>query len=88
MSLLLPAPMLQNISGTVVYAGPLQAPIMQGDKVAELVIDRGDMHEARLPLVADRTIDRGGVGPRLRTAFSVLRTKLTTTSDAPETAAQ
>ncbi|MBU2935225.1 MULTISPECIES: D-alanyl-D-alanine carboxypeptidase family protein [Pacificibacter] len=88
MSLLLPAPMLQDIKGEVVYSGPLQAPILQGDKVAELVIDRGDMPEARLPLVADRTIERGGVGPRLRTAFSVLRTKLTTSSDAADTVAQ
>jgi D-alanyl-D-alanine carboxypeptidase (penicillin-binding protein 5/6) len=88
MSLLLPAPMLQNLTGTVVYSGPLEAPITQGDKVAELVIDRGDMKEARLPLVADRTIERGGVGPRLRTAFGVLRTKLTSTSDAPTTATQ
>jgi D-alanyl-D-alanine carboxypeptidase (penicillin-binding protein 5/6) len=87
-SLLLPAPMLQNVSGRIVYAGPLEAPITQGDKVAELVIDRGDMTEARLPLVADRTIERGGVGPRLRTAFGVLRTKLTSPSDVPQTVAQ
>ncbi|SEK85450.1 D-alanyl-D-alanine carboxypeptidase family protein [Pacificibacter marinus] len=83
MSLLLPAPMLENVTGTVEYSTPLEAPIMQGDKVAELVIDRGDMQPARLPLVADRSIERGGIGPRLRTAFSVLRTKLTTAKDAP-----
>jgi D-alanyl-D-alanine carboxypeptidase (penicillin-binding protein 5/6) len=87
-SLLLPAPMLENVTGTVVYSGPLVAPITQGDKVAELVIDRGDMAAARLPLVADRSIERGGLGPRLRTAFGVLRTKLAPAPDAPETASQ
>lgn len=87
MSLLLPAPMLENVTGKIVYTSPLEAPITQGDKVAELVIERGDMMDARLPLVADRTIERGGVGPRLRTAFGVLRTKLTT-ADAPAIPAQ
>jgi D-alanyl-D-alanine carboxypeptidase (penicillin-binding protein 5/6) len=83
MALLLPAPMLENVTGTVVYSSPLEAPITQGDKVAELVIDRGDMEPARLPLVADRSIERGGIGPRLRTAFGVLQTKLTSANDAP-----
>lgn len=89
-SLLLPAPMLENVTATVVYSGPLVAPITQGDKVAELLIDRGDMTQARLPLVADRTIERGGVAPRLRTAFGVLRAKLAPapSPDAPETAPQ
>lgn len=83
LSVLLPAQNLQDAVATVVYSGPLEAPITQGDKVAELVIDRGDMAEARLPLVADRSIARGGFGPRLRTSFNVLRDKILTPEAAP-----
>lgn len=76
LSLLLPGAQTQNIAGEVVYTGPFEAPISQGDKLAELVVVRDGLPDARLPLVADRTIERGGLTPRLRAAFTVLRTKL------------
>ena len=76
MSLLLPGSQLDGLTAHVVYTGPLEAPFQQGDMLAELVIERDDLPEARLPLVADRTVERGGIGPRLRTAATVLRRKL------------
>ncbi|MEG3662632.1 D-alanyl-D-alanine carboxypeptidase family protein [Celeribacter halophilus] len=75
-SILLPGSQLEKLTGEVVYTGPFEAPIMQGDTLAELVIPREDLPEARIPLVADRSIDRGGLAPRLRTAFMVLKDKL------------
>ncbi|ATG46179.1 D-alanyl-D-alanine carboxypeptidase [Celeribacter ethanolicus] len=75
-SILLPGAQLEELKGEVVYTGPFEAPITQGDTLAELVIPREDLPEARIPLVADRSIARGGIAPRLRTAFLVLKDKL------------
>ncbi|WP_417259112.1 D-alanyl-D-alanine carboxypeptidase family protein [Celeribacter sp.] len=76
LSLLLPGTQLDGLTAQVVYTGPIEAPFEQGDMLAELVVARNDLPEARFPLVADRTIERGGIGPRLRTAATVLRRKL------------
>jgi len=75
-SVLLPGSQLEDGSAKVVYTGPFEAPITQGDVLAELVIARQDLPEARIPLIADRSIARGGLVPRLRTAFVVLKDKL------------
>ncbi|WP_107818030.1 D-alanyl-D-alanine carboxypeptidase family protein [Celeribacter persicus] len=75
-SLLLPGAQLEALNGEVVYTGPFEAPITQGDTLAELVIPREDLPDAHIPLVADRSIARGGIAPRLRTAFVVLKDKL------------
>ncbi len=76
MNVLLPGSQLDGVEGEIVYTGPFEAPIQQGDVLAELVINRDDLPEARVPLVADRSIERGGLGPRLRTAFMVLKDRL------------
>jgi D-alanyl-D-alanine carboxypeptidase (penicillin-binding protein 5/6) len=75
-SILLPGAQLEELKGEVVYTGPFEAPITQGDTLAELVIPREDLPDAHIPLVADRSIARGGIAPRLRTAFLVLKDKL------------
>ena len=36
------------------------------------MIPRGDLPEARMPLVADRAVPEGGFVPRVKTAASVL----------------
>ncbi|MGC8203857.1 D-alanyl-D-alanine carboxypeptidase family protein [Aliiroseovarius sp. PTFE2010] len=71
-TLLLPATQREALSGTIEYRGPLEAPISAGDAVAELIIARDGLPEARVPLVADRDVARGGFLPRLRTATQVL----------------
>lgn len=76
LSLLLPGAQLAGLEGEVVFDGPIEAPFSQGDRLADLVITRDGIPDARLPLVADRTIERGGIFPRLRTAATVLRAKL------------
>jgi serine-type D-Ala-D-Ala carboxypeptidase (penicillin-binding protein 5/6) len=56
----------------VEYRGPIEAPIAQGDAIAELVIPREDLPDARIPLVADRDVARGGFLPRMRSAAITL----------------
>ncbi|WP_456389442.1 D-alanyl-D-alanine carboxypeptidase family protein [Profundibacter sp.] len=70
--LLVPALGQNKLEATVTYQGPIEAPIEKGQQIAELVIKRGDMPDARMPLVADRSIARGGFLPRLRTAAKLL----------------
>ena len=57
---------------TVQYRGPIEAPIEQGQHLADLVIQRDDLPEARIPLVSDRAVARGGFLPRVRTAAQIL----------------
>jgi D-alanyl-D-alanine carboxypeptidase (penicillin-binding protein 5/6) len=90
-SVLLPAPQLQNVTGEVVYNDPIEAPFKQGDALGELVITRDGLPDARVPLVADRTVERGGFAPRLRSAFVVLKDKIapaTPQTDPASSAAQ
>jgi serine-type D-Ala-D-Ala carboxypeptidase (penicillin-binding protein 5/6) len=56
----------------VEYRGPIEAPIAAGAAIAELVIPREDLPEARIPLVADRDVARGGFLPRVRSAAITL----------------
>lgn len=71
-TLLVPAANRDAVSARVEYWGPLEAPIAEGDAVAELVIDVEDLPEKRLTLVADRDVTRGGFVPRLRSAVTIL----------------
>jgi D-alanyl-D-alanine carboxypeptidase (penicillin-binding protein 5/6) len=75
-SLLLPAPQLQDVRANIVYNDPIEAPFLQGDTLGELVISREGLADARVPLVADRTVERGGFAPRLRSAYSILKDKI------------
>ena len=71
-TLLLPTANRDALSARVEYRSPLEAPIAEGDTVAELVIDVEGLPEKRLPLVSDRDVVRGGFVPRLRSAVSIL----------------
>ena len=54
------------------YRGPIEAPFAEGETVAELVIPRDDLPDARIPLVSDRDVVRGGFVPRMRAAALTL----------------
>ena len=75
-NLLFPALQQGGIAGEVVFRGPIEAPVAEGQQVAELVIARDGLDDARIPLVADRTVARGGFLPRLRTATSIIAGRL------------
>ena len=72
LSLLVPTAGGTEIDAEVIFNSPIQAPITQGDAVAELVIRLENLPETRVPLVADTTIAAGGFSTRLRTAADVL----------------
>jgi len=76
LSLLVPALSKDKWDTSVVYQSPIEAPIKAGQEIAELVIKRDGMDDARMPLVADRDIARGGFLPRMRTATKVLFAKI------------
>jgi D-alanyl-D-alanine carboxypeptidase (penicillin-binding protein 5/6) len=50
---------------SVVYDGPLKAPIKAGQQVAELVVKTADMPAQRLPLVAESDVEEAGFFGRL-----------------------
>ena len=72
LSLLVPTAGGAEIDAEVIFNGPIQAPITQGDAIAELVIRLENLPETRVPLIADTTIAAGGFSTRLRTAADVL----------------
>ncbi|MEM9969669.1 MAG: D-alanyl-D-alanine carboxypeptidase family protein [Pseudomonadota bacterium] len=70
--LLIPAVGQDSVSTTVEYTAPLEAPIQEGEQVAELIVTAPDMPERRIPLVSDRNVVRGGFLPRVRASSSIL----------------
>jgi len=57
-----------DVTTSVVFQGPIEAPLRAGDAVAELVVTREGLPDARLPLVAGADVAFGGFLPRLRSA--------------------
>lgn len=71
-SLLLPALERDVLAGEVVYRSPIEAPISKGQEVAQLILTLKDLPDVQIPLVSDRTVARGGILARMRTAAIVL----------------
>lgn len=55
-----PAGAATELAGTVVYQGPIKAPIKAGQHIADLVISSPGMEPQRLPLVAEKDVDEAG----------------------------
>jgi D-alanyl-D-alanine carboxypeptidase (penicillin-binding protein 5/6) len=68
-TMLLPALLDSEMEAEVIYTGPVQAPIVAGQELGELVIRVPDMEERRVPLLATQNVGTAGIGLRLRTAF-------------------
>jgi serine-type D-Ala-D-Ala carboxypeptidase (penicillin-binding protein 5/6) len=73
--LLVPALVQESATAEVVFTGPLRAPLTAGTQVAEMVIHIPDLPDARVPLVIEADVARGGFGKRLTTAIGVLRAR-------------
>lgn len=71
-TLLVPAIGQDSLETRVEYVSPVDAPVAEGGKVAELVVTAPNMPEKRIPLVSDREVTRGGFLPRMRASTSVL----------------
>ena len=65
------------LTAQVNFTGPVEAPITDGQTLGELVLELDGMPQTRIPLIADRSVARGGFMPRLRTASLVLWSKIT-----------
>lgn len=70
--LLVPAIGQDSLDTRVEYRSPIEAPVTQGQTIAELVVNARDMPEKRIALVADRDVVRGGFLPRVRASAYVL----------------
>ena len=70
--LLVPASVQDGISAEVSFTGPLAAPLVAGQPVAELIIHVPDLPDARIPLVTEAAVNRAGFVGRLSTAAQVL----------------
>ncbi|HEX5183703.1 MAG TPA: D-alanyl-D-alanine carboxypeptidase family protein [Allosphingosinicella sp.] len=61
-----------NIKVTVVYNGPLKAPIAQGQHVADLVVTTPDTPPQTMPLVAEKSVGTAGFFGRIWTGLTSL----------------
>ncbi|SHJ04305.1 D-alanyl-D-alanine carboxypeptidase (penicillin-binding protein 5/6) [Shimia gijangensis] len=71
-TILLPVLGSDNVPAEIIYHGPVQAPIVEGQEMAKLVIRPEGLPEIQVPLVAERSVPNGGFGVRLKTAATVL----------------
>ncbi len=73
--LLLPSQVQESVTAEVIYSGPIEAPIAKGTQLGELIIHVPDLPDARIPLVAEADVAKGGFLKRLTTAANVLRAR-------------
>ena len=71
-SALVPILSENGVTFSVEYDGPLAAPLEQGREVAQLIITVDGLAPRSIPLVADQTVEMGGVITRLTTAAKSL----------------
>jgi D-alanyl-D-alanine carboxypeptidase (penicillin-binding protein 5/6) len=71
-TMLLPTLTAEGLNAEVVYTGPIEAPVRQGQKLAELIIRPEGLPERRVPLVAAARVEAGGFVDRMLTVSRVL----------------
>lgn len=74
-TVLLPALNDETVQAEIVYKGPLNAPILKGDVLAELVVKPEGLPEFRRPLVAAEDVPNGGFVVKVKTAAQHLITR-------------
>ncbi|WP_114951226.1 D-alanyl-D-alanine carboxypeptidase family protein [Sphingosinicella terrae] len=67
-----PAGLGQDVRARIVYQGPVKAPIAQGQHIADLVVQAGDMPAQVTPLHAAEAIGEAGFFGRIWTGFKHL----------------
>ena len=63
---------LDKASLKVRYAGPVPAPISEGQQIGHVVISVPDLEPVKVPLVATHTVERGGFLTRVQAAGKLL----------------
>ena len=82
-SLLVPVLSEDSVDANIVYTGPIEAPILKGQEVGELIITLDGLPENRFPLVTTGDVPAGGFETRLRIAAEVVMGKLMALREAP-----
>ena len=72
LSMLLPSLAQDKLKAEVAFTSPIEAPIAEGQKLAEMTITVPGMEPTTVPLVADQPVAKGGFASRIKTAFGVL----------------
>ncbi|MCC1494068.1 D-alanyl-D-alanine carboxypeptidase family protein [Cognatishimia sp. F0-27] len=65
LTLLLPVARPEGLKAEVVYTGPIEAPITEGQRLAELIIQPEGLEETRVPLYAAEAVQAGGFLDRM-----------------------
>jgi D-alanyl-D-alanine carboxypeptidase (penicillin-binding protein 5/6) len=60
-----PSGLGQDVRARIVYDGPIRAPIAQGQHIADLVVQAGDMPPTVTPLVAEEAVGEAGFFGRI-----------------------
>lgn len=72
-TLLLPALLADDaVTGEVVFSGPLEAPVLAGTEVGELIVRAEGLADHRVPLVVAEDVATGGFLVRIRTAAGIV----------------
>ena len=72
LSMLLHSLAQDKLKAEVAFTSPIEAPIAEGQKLAEMTITVPGMEPTTVPLVADQPVAKGGFASRIKTAFGVL----------------
>ena len=80
-TLLVPVTPGTRLEAEVVYTGPLRAPIVEGQKLAELVIRPEGLPEHHLPLFAAEAVGSGGFAKRMMVVSRTLLARLQAPSE-------
>lgn len=80
LSILVPYSSRDEVKATVVYDGPIEAPITAGDQVARLNIEIPGLSDQSYPLVAADTVERGGFLKRMVASAQLLSQKVMETA--------
>ena len=72
LSMLLPSLAQDKLKAEVAFTTPIEAPIAEGQKLAEMTITVPGMEPTTVPLIADQPVAKGGFASRMKTAFGVL----------------
>ncbi|MET0363774.1 MAG: D-alanyl-D-alanine carboxypeptidase family protein, partial [Sphingobium sp.] len=72
MAMTLPMAASDNLKVSVVYDGPIKAPIAKGQQIAELVVRTADGDTQTMPLVAGNAVEEAGLFGRLWNGFRSL----------------
>jgi len=72
LAILVPFGVKDEITASVAYRGPIEAPIEVGQKLAELIVEIPGLDPVRHPLVAAEAINRGGFLRRVQASAQIL----------------